>query len=115
MGGPKGTIVAIKSPLPASVLGPGYRLHTSRRTVFRGSRLQSDTECWQFGPFVIDRRRRLLSAHGKTVKLDAKAFDLLEYLVGRRHEAPTRDEIARTAAEPLRPRLPPPPPPDAAC
>ncbi len=55
--------------------------------------MQSDTECWQFGPFVIDRRRRLLSAHGKTVKLDAKAFDLLEYLVGRRHEAPTRDEI----------------------
>ncbi len=55
--------------------------------------LQSDTECWQFGAFKIDRRRRLLSAHGKTVKLDAKAFDLLEYLVSRRHEAPTRDEI----------------------
>ncbi len=55
--------------------------------------MQSDTECWQFGPFAIDRRRRLLSAHGKTVKLDAKAFDLLEYLVSRRHEAPTRDEI----------------------
>ena len=52
-----------------------------------------DEQCWRFGPFSLDRRRRLLSARGRPVKLDAKAFDLLEYLVSRRDESPTREEI----------------------
>ncbi len=52
-----------------------------------------EEDYWRFGPFEVDRRRRLLSAHGRAVKLDARAFDLLEYLVSHRDRSPTRDEI----------------------
>jgi TolB-like protein/DNA-binding winged helix-turn-helix (wHTH) protein len=46
-----------------------------------------------FGRFALDRKRRLLLADGETVKLQARAFDILECLIERRQRPVSRDEI----------------------
>ncbi len=46
-----------------------------------------------FGRFTLDRKRRQLQADGASVKLQARAFDVLECLIERRHRPVGRDEI----------------------
>ncbi|HEY0157563.1 MAG TPA: tetratricopeptide repeat protein [Thermoanaerobaculia bacterium] len=46
-----------------------------------------------FGPFVLDRDRRLLSRHGTPVEITPKAFDLLVVLVHRGGAAVSKDEL----------------------
>ena len=48
-----------------------------------------------FDRFTIDFRRRLLLADGKPAPLDAKAFDLLVYLIDHRAEPTSRDRILK--------------------
>ncbi len=46
--------------------------------------MQADWEIAVFDRFTLDTRRRVLLAAGQPVQLDAKAFDLLAYLISRR-------------------------------
>jgi TolB-like protein/DNA-binding winged helix-turn-helix (wHTH) protein len=46
-----------------------------------------------FGHFVLDRKRRQLLAGGVPVRLQPRAFDMLDCLIDQRHRAVTRDEI----------------------
>ncbi len=55
--------------------------------------VETQPETWQFGPFLLDQRRRVLLSNGKSVKIGTMQFDLLAYLIDRRDESPTRDEI----------------------
>jgi TolB-like protein/DNA-binding winged helix-turn-helix (wHTH) protein len=57
------------------------------------SDIEAQPETTQFGPFLLDRRRRLLLSGGRPVKIGTMQFDLLAYLIDRREEAPTRDDI----------------------
>jgi DNA-binding winged helix-turn-helix (wHTH) protein len=57
------------------------------------SDIEAQPETTQFGPFLLDRRRRLLLSGGKPVKIGTMQFDLLAYLIDHRDQAPTRDDI----------------------
>jgi TolB-like protein/DNA-binding winged helix-turn-helix (wHTH) protein len=46
-----------------------------------------------FGKFLIDHRRRVLTADGKVVPLQQRTFDLLAFLVANRSRVVSRDEI----------------------
>lgn len=46
-----------------------------------------------FGQLVLDPRRRLLLADGRTVELQPRPFDILEYLLAKRDRIVTREEI----------------------
>lgn len=48
---------------------------------------------YEFGPFRLDKRERLLLRNGEPVQLTAKVFDLLLLLVGNRGRALTKDEL----------------------
>ena len=69
----------------------GGQQNNSLATAGDGSKI----ERWQIGPFLLDRRRRLLLANGRPVKIGTMQFDLLVYLVERHADdpAPARDEI----------------------
>ena len=47
----------------------------------------------RFGPFRLDRRRRLLSKEGEPVRLGSRAFDLLVALVERQGQVVSRQDI----------------------
>ncbi len=49
-----------------------------------------------FGPFVLDRDRRLLARDGRAVSVTPKAFDLLVILVARGGAAVSKDELMST-------------------
>ena len=53
----------------------------------------SDAAVFAFGPFVLDRDRRLLARDGVAVEVTPKAFDLLVYLVQRGGAAVSKDEL----------------------
>src|SRR5262245_8392501 len=46
-----------------------------------------------FGPFAVDRGRRLLCRGGQPVALTAKAFDVLVALIERRGRIVSKDEL----------------------
>src|SRR5262245_54145074 len=49
--------------------------------------------CYQFGPFVLDRPRRVLWRDGVVVPASSKALELLIVLVEHRHRLLTKDEL----------------------
>lgn len=51
------------------------------------------TETFEFGPFRLQPDRRLLLADDVPVPINARAFDILEFLVRNRHRVVGRDEI----------------------
>jgi DNA-binding winged helix-turn-helix (wHTH) protein/TolB-like protein/Tfp pilus assembly protein PilF len=53
----------------------------------------SEPAVFAFGPFVVDRDRRLLARHGTAVAITPKAFDLLVVLVERGGAAVSKDEL----------------------
>jgi DNA-binding winged helix-turn-helix (wHTH) protein/TolB-like protein/Tfp pilus assembly protein PilF len=53
----------------------------------------SEPAVFAFGPFVLDRDRRLLARDGAAVAITPKAFDLLVLLVERAGTAVTKDEL----------------------
>jgi DNA-binding winged helix-turn-helix (wHTH) protein len=48
---------------------------------------------YRFGPFVVSRRRRVLTGHGRELPLIPRYFDLLVFLLEHRHEAVHRRDI----------------------
>jgi len=55
----------------------------------------SDDHVISFGPFRFDRRGLHLSAHGKPVRVQPKALQVLRCLVARPREVVLKDEIMR--------------------
>lgn len=53
----------------------------------------SEAAVFAFGPFVLDRDRRLLARAGKPVEITPKAFDLLVVLVQRGGAVVSKDEL----------------------
>lgn len=53
----------------------------------------SDAAAFAFGPFVVDRDRRLLARAGQPVNITPKAFDLLIVLVERGGAAVSKEEL----------------------
>lgn len=53
----------------------------------------SEAAVLAFGPFVLDRDRRLLARGGEAVEITPKAFDLLVVLVGRGGAVVSKDEL----------------------
>lgn len=53
----------------------------------------SEAAVFAFGPFVLDRDRRLLARSGMAVEITPKAFDLLIVLVQRGGAAVSKDEL----------------------
>ena len=53
----------------------------------------SEAAVFAFGPFVLDRDRRLLARNGRAVEITPKAFDLLVVLVERGGAVVTKDEL----------------------
>jgi len=49
--------------------------------------------CYQFGPFVLDRTRRVLWRDGTLVPVPSKALELLILLVDHRHRVLGKDEL----------------------
>lgn len=56
----------------------------------------SEPAVYAFGPFVLDRERRLLARDGGAVSVTPKAFDLLVILVERGGAAVSKDELMST-------------------
>lgn len=56
----------------------------------------SEPAVFAFGPFVLDRDRRLLAREGRAVSVTPKAFDLLVILVERGGAAVSKDELMAT-------------------
>src|SRR5262245_47654115 len=54
---------------------------------------QSHRRWYQFGPFVIDRRSRLLWRDGTLVPLTAKAFEILGTLIDERQRIVDKNEL----------------------
>ena len=54
---------------------------------------QVESDQYSFGPFVLDRGARLLRRYGESVTIGAKAFDLLVFLVERRGQVISKDEL----------------------
>ena len=48
---------------------------------------------YQFEDFILNARNRNFSHFAKTLKLSSRAFDILEYLIQRRGEIASKDEI----------------------
>lgn len=53
----------------------------------------ASTETFDFGPFRLQPERRLLLADGVPVSINARAFDILEFLIRNRERVVRRDEI----------------------
>ena len=53
----------------------------------------SEAAVFAFGPFVLDRNRRLLARAGTAVEITPKAFDLLVVLVQRGGAVVSKDEL----------------------
>jgi DNA-binding winged helix-turn-helix (wHTH) protein/tetratricopeptide (TPR) repeat protein len=53
----------------------------------------SERAAFAFGPFVVDRDRRLLARDGTAVSITPKAFDLLVFLIERGGAAVSKDEL----------------------
>lgn len=51
------------------------------------------TTTYRFGPCELDQARRLLSAHGRELRLQPRVFDLLCYLVRHRERVVPKDEL----------------------
>src|SRR5688500_12538528 len=56
----------------------------------------SEPAVFAFGPFVLDRDRRLLARDGRAVSVTPKAFDLLVILVERGGAAVSKEELMST-------------------
>ena len=54
---------------------------------------QVESDQYSFGPFVLDRGARLLRRNGESVTIGAKAFDLLVFMVERRGQVISKDEL----------------------
>ena len=55
--------------------------------------MQTELGTARFSIFSLDARRRELRAHGKSVALHARAFDVLLFLIEHRHESVSHAEI----------------------
>ena len=54
---------------------------------------QVESDQYSFGPFVLDPGARLLRRDGESVTIGAKAFDLLVFMVERRGQVISKDEL----------------------
>jgi DNA-binding winged helix-turn-helix (wHTH) protein len=54
---------------------------------------QVESDQYSFGPFVLDPGARLLRRNGECVTIGAKAFDLLVFMVERRGQVISKDEL----------------------
>ena len=59
----------------------------------RPAAYQVESDQYSFGPFVLDRGARLLRRDGESVTIGAKAFDLLVFMVERRGQVISKDEL----------------------
>jgi DNA-binding winged helix-turn-helix (wHTH) protein len=59
----------------------------------RPAAYQVESDHYSFGPFVLDRGARLLRRDGESVTIGAKAFDLLVFMVERRGQVVSKDEL----------------------
>ena len=50
-------------------------------------------QCYEFGPFRLDRQERLLQRDGATIALTPKAFDLLLALIERHGRLVEKEEL----------------------
>ena len=53
------------------------------------------TDCYEFGPFHLDLRRRQLLRGDEVLALTPKAFDLLQVLVAHADRVVEKDELMR--------------------
>ena len=52
-----------------------------------------ETVAWRFGEFELDGARRTVTRSGRRLRLSARAFDVLLYLVRHRHRGVARSEL----------------------
>src|SRR5512145_1789470 len=69
--------------------------HVVLRNVSRWRIMQPSRQLYEFGPFRIDQRERLLRRGQDVVALPPKAVDLLLVLVEQHGEAVAKDELLR--------------------
>jgi DNA-binding winged helix-turn-helix (wHTH) protein/TolB-like protein/Flp pilus assembly protein TadD len=78
---------------PKGVRSPERALRISEFFLEMSALPGSEAAVFAFGPFVLDRDRRLLERDGVAVDVTPKAFDLLVYLVRRGGAAVSKDEL----------------------
>ena len=75
----------------AKPFSPNELVARVRALVRRSRRHESETATLQFGPIVMDLSRHTVSSDGQDVKLTAKEFMLLQYLLEHRGRVLSRD------------------------
>jgi DNA-binding response OmpR family regulator len=75
----------------AKPFSPNELVARIRALVRRSRRHEPDTATLQFGPIVMDLSRHTVSSDGQDVRLTAKEFMLLQYLLEHRGRVLSRD------------------------